>query len=98
MAKRIYIDMDGTLCRFHDAEHKYIEQMWEKGFYINLQPFEEFVKAVSLCIDRNADTEFFILSAVLDTEPPFAEAEKRECLHIPLQPKSRSIRWNLHLL
>ena len=81
MAKRIYIDMDGTLCRFHDAEHKYIEQMWEKGFYINLQPFEEFVKAVSLCIDRNADTEFFILSAVLDTEPPFAEAEKREWLH-----------------
>ena len=59
MAKRIYIDMDGTLCRFHDAEHKYIEQMWEKGFYANLQPFEEFVKAISLCIDRNADTEFF---------------------------------------
>lgn len=81
MAKQIYIDMDGTLCRFHDAEHKYIEQMWEKGFYANLQPFEEFVKAISLCIDRNADTEFFIISAVLDTEPPFVEGEKREWLH-----------------
>lgn len=81
MPKRIFIDMDGTLCRFHDTEHKYIEQMWEKGFYINLQPFEEFVKAISLCIDRNVDTEFFILSAVLETEPPFAEEEKREWLH-----------------
>lgn len=81
MSKRIFIDMDGTLCRFHDIEHKYIEQMWEPGFYLNLRPFEEFINAVSLCIDRNPDTEFFILSAVLDTEPPFAEAEKREWLH-----------------
>lgn len=81
MSKRIYIDMDGTLCRFHDTEHHYIEEMWEEGFYINLKPFEEFLQAVSLCIDRNPDTEFYILSAVLDTEPPFAVAEKREWLH-----------------
>lgn len=81
MSKRVYIDMDGTLCRFHDVEHKYIEQMWERGFYINLKPFEEFLQAISLCIDRNPDTEFFILSAILETEPPFAEAEKREWLH-----------------
>ncbi len=84
MPKRVYIDMDGTLCRFHDVEHKYIERMWEQGFYLNLQPFEEFLKAISLCIDRNPDTEFFILSAILETEPPFAEAEKREWLHTNL--------------
>lgn len=81
MTKRVYIDMDGTLCRFHDAEHQYIEQMWEEGFYLNLQPFEKFLEAVSLCIDRNPDTEFFILSAVLETEPPFVEDEKCEWLH-----------------
>lgn len=81
MSKRIYIDMDGTLCRFHDTDHDYIEQMWEKGFYLNLKPFEEFLQAVSLCIERNPNTEFYILSAVLETEPPFAADEKREWLH-----------------
>lgn len=81
MSKRIYIDMDGTLCRFHDQEHQYIEKMWEPGFYIGLKPFEEFLNAVSLCIDRNPTTEFYVLSAILDTEPPFAAAEKREWLH-----------------
>ncbi len=75
--KKVYIDMDGTLCRFHDTQHNYIEQMWERGFYAGLLPFEEFVNAVSLCIDRNPDTEFYILSAVLDTEPPFIADEKR---------------------
>lgn len=77
MSKKVYIDMDGTLCRFHDIQHNYIEQMWERGFYLGLQPFEEFVNAISLCVDRNPDAEFYILSAVLDTEPPFIAEEKR---------------------
>lgn len=81
MSKKIYIDMDGTLCRFHDTEHQYIEAMWIQGFYNNLKPFENFLNGLSLCIDRNPDEEFYILSAVLDTEPPFAEREKREWLH-----------------
>lgn len=81
MPKKIYIDMDGTLCRFHDTKHQYIEAMWTQGFYNNLQPFENFLNGLSLCIDRNPDTEFYVLSAVLDTEPPFAESEKREWLH-----------------
>lgn len=81
MNKKVYIDMDGTLCRFHDTEHKYVEAMWEQGFYLNLKPFENFLNGLSVCIDRNPDTEFYILSAVLDTEPPFAEDEKRKWLH-----------------
>lgn len=93
MSKKVYIDMDGTLCRFHDIEHHYIEQMWEQGFYVGLQPFEEFVNAVSLCIDRNPDTEFYILSAVLDTEPPFVAEEKREWIkrYLPQLPDKRLI-------
>lgn len=84
MPKKVFIDMDGTLCRFHDTEKQYIERMWEKGFYIGLKPFEEFLQAVSLCIERNPGTQFYILSAVLETEPPFAEDEKREWLHTHL--------------
>lgn len=93
MSKKVYIDMDGTLCRFHDIQHNYIEQMWERGFYLGLQPFEEFVNAVSLCIDRNPDTEFYILSAVLDTEPPFIADEKRAWInrYLPQLPEERLI-------
>ena len=53
MSKKIYIDMDGTLCRFHDTEHQYIEAMWIQGFYNNLKPFENFLNGLSLCIDRS---------------------------------------------
>lgn len=81
MSKKIYVDMDGTLCRFHDADHRYIEAMWQRGFYESLQPFEEFLQGLSVCIDRNPDAEFYILSAVLETEPPFIAQEKREWLH-----------------
>lgn len=81
MSKKIYVDMDGTLCRFHDADHRYIEAMWQRGFYESLQPFEEFLQGLSVCIDRNPETEFYILSAVLETEPPFIAQEKREWLH-----------------
>lgn len=73
--------MDGTLCRFHDTEHRYIEAMWTQGFYRDLKPFEEFLNGLSVCMERNKDAEFFILSAMLDTEPPFVEGEKREWLH-----------------
>ena len=81
MSKKVYVDMDGTLCRFHNADHRYIEAMWQRGFYESLQPFEEFLQGLSVCIDRNPDAEFYILSAVLETEPPFIAREKREWLH-----------------
>lgn len=85
MSKQVYIDMDGTLCRFHDTEHKYIEAMWEQGFYLNLKPFENLVEAINLFKTRNPHIELYILSAVLDTDPPFIAEEKRQWLqeHLP---------------
>ena len=79
-ASKLYIDMDGTLFRFHDTDHEYIERMWEPGFYRGLKPFENLVNAIRGFIRRNPQAEVFILSAVLPTEPPFAEAEKRESI------------------
>lgn len=73
--------MDGTLFRFHDTAHEYIERMWEPGFYRDLKPFQNFLEAVRSFISRNHDTEVYILSAVLPTDPPFAEEEKRESMH-----------------
>lgn len=50
--RRIYLDMDGTLFRFHDTEHEYIERMWEPGFYRNLKPFQNLVDAVRMFMKK----------------------------------------------
>lgn len=85
MGNPVYvIDMDGTLCRFHDTDHNYVEAMWEQGFYSNMQPFEEMVNALNL-LHSEYNAEIHVLSAFLDTEPPFVCDEKREWLnnHLP---------------
>lgn len=75
--KSVYIDMDGTLARFHDADKTFIEAMWTPGFYVGLKPFENFVEAVKMFIERNsAYADVYVLSAVLETDPPFVENEK----------------------
>lgn len=93
MNKQLFIDMDGTLCRFHDTDHSYIERMWEEGFYKNLKPFEQFVEAISLCMERNPSMNVYILSAYLDTEPPFVRLEKTEWLRkqLPQLPEYHKI-------
>lgn len=35
---RLFIDLDGTVARFYDASPNYLEQMYEKGYFRNLQP------------------------------------------------------------
>lgn len=72
--KRIFVDMDGTLCRFHD-EVSYLERMWEKDFFRNLKPFENMVAAVN-ALSKFPDVEVFILSAAIDGEPPYCRTEK----------------------
>lgn len=78
--KAMYIDIDGTLARFHDADKMFIEAMWTPGFYVNLKPFESLVAAVKQFKERNPDVEVFVLSAVLDTDPPFIVGEKNAWL------------------
>lgn len=79
-SKRLYIDIDGTLARFHDVDKHFIEAMWQEGFYRDLKPFENMVEAAAMFVRSHPEVEVFILSAVLDTEPPFAEKEKNEWL------------------
>lgn len=42
--KRLLVDMDGTLARFHDQAN-YLERMFEKDFFRELEPFENMVEA-----------------------------------------------------
>lgn len=78
--KAFYVDIDGTLARFHDADKMFIEAMWTPGFYRELKPFENLVEAVRMFLVRNPNAEVFVLSAVLDTDPPFIEGEKNAWL------------------
>ena len=85
MRQRIFVDMDGTLARFHD-EVKYLERMFEKGFFLNLKPFNEAIAAINAML-ASKDFDVYILSAAVDGEPPFCQAEKnmwldKYCPHI----------------
>ena len=76
MTYRIFIDMDGTLARFHD-EVQYLERMFEEGFFLNLKPFENAASAANaLAHPQNSDFEVYILSAAVDGEPPYCQKEK----------------------
>lgn len=79
--KALYVDIDGTLARFHDADKMFIEAMWTPGFYRELRPFENLVEAVRMFIRKHPEVEVFALSAVLDTDPPFVVGEKNAWLN-----------------
>ena len=92
MQKALFVDIDGTLARFHDADKAFIEAMWTPGFYISLKPFENLVAAIKLFIEKNPAVEVYVLSAVLDTEPPFVVDEKNKWLDIFLPEIDREHR------
>ena len=62
---KIYIDMDGTIARFHD-ENLYLERMFEKGFFNDLKPFENAVSAIEQLVN-DSTAEIFILSATVNS-------------------------------
>ena len=62
---KIYIDMDGTIARFHD-ENLYLERMFEKGFFSDLKPFENAVSAIEQLVN-DSTAEIFILSATVNS-------------------------------
>ena len=80
--KRLFVDMDGTLARFHD-EANYLERMFEEGFFSSLQPFENMVAGIREFKEKNPDVEVFILSAKVNA--PNCAREKHEWLnrHLP---------------
>ena len=93
MKKRLFLDMDGTLARFHDVDKTYIEAMWEQGFYVKLKPFENMIAAVKAFVRQHPEVDVYILSAVLDTDPPFVAAEKNAWIdkYLPEIPLERRI-------
>lgn len=75
--KRLFVDMDGTLAEFKQIDT--LEQLYEKGYFENLQPQMEVVNAVKTIIRECPDVEVNILSAVL-SDSPYALQEKNSWL------------------
>lgn len=80
MKKRLFLDMDGTLARFHDVDKTFIEAMWQEGFYVGLKPFQNMIDGIREFIKEHPEIDVYVLSAVLDTDPPFVEDEKNAWL------------------
>lgn len=69
---RIFVDMDGTLAKWNNVE---FEQLFEEGYYRNLEPNKELLNEVNDLIRLGEDV--YILSAYL-TESKYAKKEKEE--------------------
>lgn len=71
---RIFVDMDGTIARFYEADDC-LEKMYERGFFANLRPYEKMIKILERFNERGY--EVFILSACVSRR---CEIEKRRWL------------------
>ncbi len=67
--KNLYVDMDGTLCRFYERA-MCVEKCREPGFFRSLSPYENLVKALQILsnsvLDVKENFRVCILSAVYD--------------------------------
>jgi 5'(3')-deoxyribonucleotidase len=90
--KRLFIDMDGTLAKFHD-EVNYLERMYEKDFFRNLAPFENLIEGIKQFNEAYPDVELFILSATVQGEPPYCQTEKHAWCdkHLPFIDREHRI-------
>lgn len=75
---RIFLDMDGTLARFHDDVY-YLEHMYRPNFFQDLAPYANAVEGVKTYLKGNPEAEVFVLSALIDS--PHCEAEKNAWLN-----------------
>lgn len=84
--KRVFIDMDGSVARFH-AKQNYLEEMYEETFFRNLDPYARIVAAIKKFAQKHPEVELCILSAYPLSS--FAEKEKNEWLDEFLPIKER---------
>lgn len=74
---RLFVDMDGTLAMWHPT--KKLEELYEEGYFKNLEPYEEVVEAIRQIYTFEPNVEVFILSAYL-SDSSYALKEKNEWL------------------
>lgn len=82
---RLFVDMDGTVAEWKVAEE--FEDLYEKGYFASLQPYQNVVDAIRLIFQHTAIVEIYTLSAVLP-DSPYSIPEKMGWLdrHMPFIP------------
>lgn len=75
--KRIFVDMDGTAAKFTPVDM--LETLYEQGYFLNLEPIPNIVRAIRLLQVQATDIEIFILSSYL-SDSKYALQEKNEWL------------------
>lgn len=75
MAARLFVDMDGTLAQFKKVDT--LETLYEEGYFRNLLPNENVVKAVRRFMEMYPEKEVYIMSSVL-SDSPYAQREKNQ--------------------
>lgn len=80
--KRLFVDMDGTLAVFRPVNT--LELLYEKGYFINLQPIRNVLEAVKIIERERPNIQVSILSSVLH-DSKYALEEKNAWLdkHLP---------------
>ena len=88
--KRLFVDMDGTLARFHD-EVMYLERMFENGFFKNLKSFDNMVRGIKEFINMHPDVDVYIISSAVNS--PFCVKDKNAWLdlYLPEIPKAKRL-------
>lgn len=74
---RLFVDMDGTLAEFKVVDT--LEKLYEKGYFLNLQPNENVVSAIEVIQKDYPEVEVYIMSSVL-SDSKYALTEKNEWL------------------
>lgn len=73
--KRLFVDMDGVLCRWKPAKH--IEEIYEEGWFRNMEPQPNVIEAIRAFIELEEEhgVPTYVLSATPDGGE-YAVAEK----------------------
>lgn len=87
--QRLFVDMDGTLAEFKTVDT--LETLYEKDYFINLNPNENVLGAIKQLIAEN-DFDVYILSAYL-TDSRYALEEKNAWLdkYLPELPQEKRL-------
>lgn len=67
MRKRLFVDMDGTIARFHDDPDCLIH-MYVSGFFYGLKPYGNVVDGLRCFIKKNRSVEVAVLTSVIGTK------------------------------
>ena len=71
---RIFVDMDGTLAKWNNVE---FEQLYEEGYYRNLEPNQDILNEVNELIKQGEDV--YILSCYLKDSKYALQEKKKWC-------------------